>query len=381
MEGRGVPSQNMKPVVVSADMLTPYGKGIDACWQGLLAGQSAISRVSRFKTAAFHSDYAGIISGLQYHGQTSLVMQMLQALFEGTDVPEDAKLLLATTKGEIDLLEWSMLENKGDVADAVVSRLIRKVAGLTSASGGGLVLSAACTSSAAAAAQAAAVIRNGHADCILVVACDSVTEFIFSGFSSLMALDKQPARPFDRNRAGLNVGEAAAYALIMSEERALRENRPVLGTIAGWGLSDDANHMTGPSRESEGLVLAIRKALASAGIGPGDVGLIAAHGTGTVYNDQMEMRAFRAVFAEGPRPVYSIKGGIGHTMGAAGLVEMLIAHRALREGIVPPTVNLKEVDDDARGWASDQQQPVIGKTLALMTNAGFSGINTALVLA
>jgi len=380
MEGRGIPSQTMKPVVVSADMLTPYGKGSDACWQGLFAGQSAISRVSRFKTAAFHSDFAGIISGLRYHEQTSLVMQMLQSLFEGITVPEDAKLLLATTKGEIDLLEQSMLEGKGDVADAVVSRLINKVAGLTSVKGGGLVLSAACTSSAAAAAQAAAMVRNGHADCVLVVACDSVTEFIFSGFSSLMALDNQPARPFDRNRAGLNVGEAAAYALIMSEERAIRENRPVLGTIAGWGLSDDANHMTGPSRESEGLVLAITKALASAGIGPGAVGLIAAHGTGTVYNDQMEMRAFRAVFTDGPRPVYSIKGGIGHTMGAAGLVEMLVAQRALREGIVPPTVNLEEVDEDAQGWVSDQPRPLLRQALALMTNAGFSGINTALVL-
>ncbi len=263
-----------------------------------------------------------------------------------------------------------------------MSRLIRKVADLTNARGGGLVISAACTSSAAAAAQAAAMVRNGHADCVLVVACDSVTEFIFSGFSSLMALDKQPARPFDRNRAGLNVGEAAAYALIMSEERAARENRPVLGTIAGWGLSDDANHMTGPSRESEGLILAISKALASAGIGPDDVGFISAHGTGTVYNDQMEMRAFRCgVSADGPRPVYSIKGGIGHTMGAAGLVEMIIALRALRERNVPPTVNLKEVDDDAQGWVSDRQQPVREQSLALMTNAGFSGVNTALVLA
>jgi len=370
----------MKAVVVAADMITPYGKGIDACWQGVLAGQSAISRVSRFATAAFHSDYAGIITGLRYHEETSLVMQMLQALFAGVVIPGDAKLLLATTKGEIDLLEQFLLENKGEAADAVVSRLITKVAGLTNARGGGLVISAACTSSAAAIAQAAAMVRNGHADCVLVVACDSVTEFIFSGFSSLMALDKQPARPFDRNRAGLNVGEAAAYALIMSEERAVREGRTVLGVIAGWGLSDDANHMTGPSRTSEGLILAITKALASACVGPANVGLISAHGTGTVYNDQMEMRAFRAVFTDGPRPVYSIKGGIGHTMGGAGLVEMILALRALREGMVPPTVNLKEVDDDARGWASNQQQPVREKALALVTNAGFSGVNTALVL-
>jgi len=371
----------MKPVIVMADMVTPYGRGADACWQGLLGGKTALSRVTRFKTAAFHSDYAGIIDGLRYHDGASLVMQMMELLFEGVVIPEDAQLLLATTKGEIDLLEQSMLEQKGDAADAIVSRLVGKVSGLTKTTGTGLVISAACTSSAAAAAQAAAMIRTGHADCVLVVACDSITEFIFSGFSTLMALDSEPARPFDKNRAGLNVGEAAAYALLMSEERATRENRPVLGTIAGWGLSDDANHMTGPSRESEGLILAVSKALASAGILPDDVGVISAHGTGTLYNDQMEMRAFRAVFRDATRPVYSIKGGIGHTMGAAGLVEMIIAFHALRARKAPPTVNLKCPDDDALGWVSDHQQPVREQTVALVTNAGFSGVNTALVLA
>jgi 3-oxoacyl-[acyl-carrier-protein] synthase II len=371
----------MKPVVVMADMVTPYGRGTDACWQGLLRGESAISRVTRFKTGVFHSDVAGIVNGLRYHEGASLVMQMVEMLFEGVVIPEDAKLLLATTKGEIDLLEQSMLEQRGDGAEAVVSRLISKVAGLTRTKGGGLLISAACTSSAAAAAQAAAMIRNGHADCVLVVACDSVTEFIFSGFSSLMALDKQPARPFDKNRAGLNVGEAAAYALIMSDERAVRENRPVLGTIAGWGLSDDANHMTGPSRDSEGLILAITKALVSAGIGLDDVGVISAHGTGTIFNDQMEMRAFRTVFQHSYRPVYSLKGGIGHTMGAAGLLEMIIALCVLRERKAPPIVNLKDPDEDARGWVSDHQQPVREKTLALVTNAGFTGVNTALLLA
>jgi len=371
----------VKPVVVMADMVTPYGRGTEACWQGLLNGKSAISRVTRFKAAAFHSEQAGIVSGLRYHQGESLVMQMMQTLLLNVAIPNDAKLLLATTKGEIDLLEQSIFEQQGDAAEAIVTRLLRKVSGLTGTKGAGLVISAACTSSAAAVAQAAAMIRNDHADCVLVVACDSVTEFIFSGFSSLMALDREPARPFDKHRAGLNVGEAAAFALLMSGERAARENRPVLGTLAGWGLSDDANHMTGPSRESEGLILAISKALVSAGIGSDGVGVISAHGTGTLYNDQMEMRAFRAVFKDAARPVYSIKGGIGHTMGAAGLVEMIIALRALQERIAPPTVNLKHPDDDARGWVSDRQQLLCAGTHALVTNAGFSGVNTALVLA
>jgi len=372
----------MNPVVVSADMITPYGLGVNACWKGLLSGETAISPVTRFITTSFQSNVAGTISGMSYHGRESLVMQMLGSLFRagGVVIPEDAKLVLATTKGEIDFLEMSVLHKTNDASKSAIRFLLDQVVELTGARGGGLVVSAACTSSAAAAARAAAMIRNGHADCVLVVACDSVTEFIYSGFSSLMALDKAPARPFDKSRAGLSVGEAAAFALLMSPERAAHEKRPVLGELAGWGLSDDANHMTGPSRESEGLILAITKALKSAGCTIDDIGVIAAHGTGTMYNDAMEMRAFRAVFKNSIRPVYSLKGGIGHTMGAAGLVEMIIALQALRKTLVPPTVNMREPDDDARGWVSSGPQPIARGTMALVTNAGFSGVNTALVI-
>jgi 3-oxoacyl-(acyl-carrier-protein) synthase len=372
----------MRAVVVASDLITPYGMGVAAAWEGLLAGRTAVTEVKRFNTAAFHSNVAGMINSLLYRGQDSLVMQMLTTLFlkNRSTVPPDAKLILATTKGEIDLLEKSILYNTGDAGQSMVSNLLAKVAELTGAHGAGMVVSAACTSSAAALARAASMIRSGHADCVLVVACDSVTEFIFSGFSSLMALDSRPARPFDRSRAGLNVGEAAAFALLMSDERAAREDRRIQSTIAGWGLSDDANHMTGPSRESEGLILAITKALSSAGAGIDDIGFIAAHGTGTLFNDAMEMRAFRAIFKNNAVPVYSIKGGIGHTMGAAGLVESIVAQHALRERLAPLTVNLREPDDDAQGWVSDRCQPIQRKGMALVTNAGFSGVNTALVL-
>jgi 3-oxoacyl-[acyl-carrier-protein] synthase II len=256
---------------------------------------------------------------------------------------------------------------------------LAKVAALAGTRDAGTLLSAACTSSAAALARAAALIRAGDADCVLVVGCDSVSEFVFAGFSALMALDSVPARPFDRHRAGLNVGEAAAVALVMSEARARREGRPLLGEIAGWGLSDDANHMTGPSRDSAGLIQAITRALAVAGVTAQAIGLIGAHGTGTRYNDEMEMRAFHGVFGDRPVPAYSVKGAIGHTMGAAGLVETLIALRSLKEGLAPPSVNLVEADDDAAGWVAAHPRPVAAKA-ALVTNAGFGGINTALVL-
>jgi len=372
-----------KAVVVLSDMITPYGRGADKCWSGLVAGTSAISRVTRFRTEAFQSDCAATIDGLQYHQDESLVMQMLASLFDGaaSQIPGDASLILATTKGEIDLLEKAILDGAGDESDAVLQRLLARVSALAGIRGEGMIVSAACASSSAAVARAAAMIRCGRSDAVLVVACDSVTEFIFSGFSSLMALDKTAARPFDIHRSGLSLGEAAAYLLVMSEERAVREKRPIIGAVAGWGLSDDANHMTGPSRESEGLILAITKAMKSAGIGADDVGFIAAHGTGTVYNDAMEMGAFRAVFTHAAMPLYSIKGGMGHTMGAAGLVETIIALRSLRERTVPPTINLEEADKDAVGWATSRCRAVDRHQAALLTNAGFSGVNAALILA
>src|ERR1039457_5217133 len=222
----------MKVVVVQADMITPYGDGINACREGLLAGRSAVAPVTRFNTGSFGSDLAAEVPGLVYHGSRSLVMQMLERLFAGFRVPADAKLLLATTKGEIDFLEKSLIEGGGDPAESRLDRLLGKVVALTGAAGGAMVVSAACTSSAAAVGRAAALIRRGEADCILVAACDSVTEFIYSGFSALMALDKVPARPFDRNRAGLSLGEAAACMLLMSETRARREGRHILGEVS-----------------------------------------------------------------------------------------------------------------------------------------------------
>ncbi|HXC93791.1 MAG TPA: beta-ketoacyl synthase N-terminal-like domain-containing protein, partial [Geobacteraceae bacterium] len=343
---------------------------------------SAVATVKRFSTAEFTSRIAATIGDLQYHGETSLVMQMFERLFASSlpDIPADSTLLLATTKGEIDLLEKSLLGKGGDPVDSRLDRLLAKVAALSGAKGPAAVISAACTSSSAAVGRAAAMIRSGKTECVLVAACDSVTEFIYSGFSSLMALDTAPARPFDAARKGLSLGEAVAFSLLMSEERANREGRKVLCEIAGWGMGDDANHMTGPSRQSEGLISAIQRALSSAGVVPEDIDFISAHGTGTNYNDEMEMRAFRALFSDTIPPVYSVKGAIGHTMGAAGLIETIIAMKSLQAATVPPTVNFLLPDDASRGWVSAEPVPLERAERALVTNSGFSGVNTALIL-
>jgi 3-oxoacyl-[acyl-carrier-protein] synthase II len=186
----------------------------------------------------------------------------------------------------------------------------------------------------------------------------------------LSSLCAGPARPFDRGRTGLTLGEAFGWALVTSGGDGL--------SILGWGNTTDAVHMTAPDRNAGGLLRAVGKALAMAGKSADDVAVIAAHGTATSYSDAMEMVAFRAAIGR-PRPVFSVKGGVGHTLAPAGLVQILVAGRALSLGLAPPTVGLTSPDDDAAGWVRAEAAPVVGR-LALSTNSGFGGVNTAILL-
>ena len=372
----------LRPVIVAGDVVTAYGSGLDACWQGLLAGRSAVSRFDRFPTQAFVSDVAATVPELDPARDESLVMQMLDPLLAAArnEVPADARVLLASSVGEIDLLERNILRGSGGPDNSRLACLLDRVCRRLGVREQGVVVSAACASATMAVAHGASLIRRGERDAVCVVACDAVTEFVYSGFSALMALDRAAARPFDRNRSGLNLGDGAGFVLLMSPERAAREKRRVYGEIAGWGATGDANHMTGPSRDGAALAAAVRAALAAAGAEAGEIGSISAHGTGTSFNDAMEMKAFRLLFGENPVPIYSIKGGTGHTLGAAGLIEMLVELKALAAGIVPPTVNLREPDADAAGWVSGQAVQRKSGPVGLTTNSGFGGVNVALAL-
>ncbi|MBN2302793.1 MAG: beta-ketoacyl-[acyl-carrier-protein] synthase family protein [Lentisphaerae bacterium] len=372
----------MRPVIAYSNLVTPYGKGMDPCWNGLMSSNTAITQIRRFNTTAFKSNQAAVVSSIDRENKESLAMQLVRESFADnlSNIPSDSFVILATTTGEIDLLERSILGEAVNADDSRINMMFDKVCALLSINGGGCVISAACASSTIALGYAASRIRDNLSSSVLVVACDSVNEFVYSGFSSLMALDAGPAKPFDRNRKGLTPGEAAAFTLIMSEERATSDGFDADIEIAGWGMSNDANHMTGPSRDGTALAIAIRKAFQTSQCKTNDISSICAHGTGTPYNDGMEMKAFKLIFDNQPIPVYSVKGGIGHTMGAAGLVESLIAVRSLQECIAPPTVGLDHVDDMASGWVSPEAVVTRNTGMVLTTNSGFGGVNAALVL-
>ncbi len=371
----------MTAVLTDADLVCAYGHGMGAAWGGLMSGQTAISTVNRFPTHSHPCHVAAVAPGLSHQGPESLVWQMLDPLLcdLAGRIPAGSELLLATTTGEIDLLERHVTQGAGDADASRPEYLLERVRLRLGLTGQAAVVSAACASSTVALAQAADRVTCDPCAAVVVVACDAVTEFVFAGFSALMALDPAGAHPFDRQRRGLTLGDAAAVALVMHESRAREEGREILARVSGWGLSCDANHMTGPAPDGSGLARAMRLAIAQAGVNPAAIGSVSAHGTGTVYNDSMELKALRAALPGLRPPVYSIKGGLGHTLGAAGLVEVLLAAESMRREVVPPTVGLSEADEEAGTLVSASPVKPTGP-LTMSTNSGFGGINAALLL-
>jgi 3-oxoacyl-[acyl-carrier-protein] synthase II len=363
----------MNAAIAQSDVATAYGWGIDALWNGLLSSKTAIGPTNRFAERGFLSDQAALLPDLDVPPDQSRAWAALQRILSplaGKLDPETA-LLVASTVGEIEYVERSVLDHDaalaGESRPQILAARIQKFLGLR---GRCLAISSACASSAAALTRAAAMIRHRQASAALVVTCDVVSEFVYSGFSSLFSLSAQPARPFDADRCGLTLGEAVAWALVKADTPSDAIS------ILGWGNTMDAIHMTAPDRNGGGLCRAIAKAAAMAGLPANEASFIAAHGTGTLYSDAMEITAFGAAIGSS-RPVFSIKGGIGHTLAAAGLVQILVAQRAMRMGALPPTIGLQTPDPAANDWMRAAGKP--GR-IALSTNSGFGGVNTAIFL-
>ena len=159
-----------------------------------------------------------------------------------------------------------------------------------------------------------------------------------------MILDEAPCRPFDVTRAGLNLGEGAAFLILESETSMKRRGAQSLGVLSGFGNACDAFHQTASSENGEGAFLAMQKALAMAGLRPQDIGYVNAHGTGTPNNDASESAALRRIFGDSLPPVSSTKAFTGHTTSASGSIEAVFCLLALREGFIPPQLNWKEAD-------------------------------------
>lgn len=375
------------PVIVAAEARTALGDTLDESWRALRAGRSGIAAVERFGTTGYVSAVAALIEGLELSGRArSLVGPLLSPLLgriaRNFELPADTLLYTATTKAGIDLMERRLRDKSVAEEELFFAHWlleVKKELGFAQ-NAGGLNISAACASSTVALARAAAAIASGRAGAALVIGFDLITEFVFSGFSALKALSPAACRPFDRARDGLTLGEGAAALLVMDAGRAAREGRKVLGRVTGWGIANDATHVTAPARDGCGLIKASSIALKGAALEPGRVGALYAHGTATPYNDAMELTAFSGLYPDGGAPpLVATKGATGHTMGAAGALEAALALKMLEERVLPATVGLDNPEERAEGWVATAETE-LERPAILTTNSGFGGVNAALVL-
>ena len=239
-------------------------------------------------------------------------------------------------------------------------------------------ISTACSSAANAIAMGARLIRQGKLKRVVVGGTDALCRFTSNGFNSLMILDTEWCKPFSANRAGLNLGEAAAYLIIESEEEANSRGAEIHGYVSGWANTNDAYHQTASSPDGNGAFLAMTEALRKAALQPSDVGYINAHGTGTQNNDQSESIAIHRVFGDKKPPISSTKAYTGHTLAAAGAIEAVFSLLALKEQKFLPNLNHQDQIED-NDW-TPQLEVESGEINHVLSNSfGFGGNNSTVI--
>jgi len=200
-------------------------------------------------------------------------------------------------------------------------------------------VSTACSSSANSLMLGARLIKSGMLDRVVAGGTDSVTRFTLNGFNTLMIIDRNGCRPFDENRAGLTIGEGAAFLVLESEELVKKLNKTVLAELTGYGNANDAFHQTASSPEGKGAILAMGKAFQVSGLTPSEISYINAHGTGTQNNDLSEGFAIEKIFNSVVPPFSSTKAYTGHTLGAAGAIEAVISILTIKNSCIFPNLN------------------------------------------
>lgn len=381
----------LAPVITGCGVVSPLGPGVSAFRDGLLAGRVAFSPIRRFAADGLDPSIVAEVDatttpdrGGAFLAQAAAEAMQEASLPAGLD-PTRVGVSLGTTLGGMLLFEAWEGGSPGGFSRDDLGHIpyFGPAVGLARAIGArGPVATTqlACASGTHALGLAREWIEAGMADVVLAGGTDHLCRFVVAGFNCLRAT-AEVARPFDRARSGLVLGEGAAVLIVESAAHAARRRGPVLARLLGAGAAGDGVHMTAPDREGAGAERAIRAALAEAGVAPSDVQFVSAHGTATVFNDAMEARCLTRVFGPRAVPVNSIKGAIGHTLGAAGALEAVLCVDVIRSGAIPPTAGLREIDPACAGIDVVVDAPRRGRVdVALSTSSGFAGANAAVVV-
>lgn len=284
-------------------------------------------------------------------------------------------IILASTKGNIDLLEHKN-HGKFDANRVQLGSMAQAIQGYFNNPNEPLVVCNACISGVLALDVAKRLLREDKYEHIVVAGGDLVTEFTVSGFQSFKAMSDAPCKPYDKNRVGINLGEGIG-TIILTKERP--QHQETIITLEGGASSNDANHISGPSRTGDGLFIAIDKALKDAACTTDELDYLSMHGTATPYNDEMESKALSLAGLQ-EVPMHSLKGYIGHTLGAAGVIESIVAIHSLKNNTLYRSLGFEEL-------GTPKPLNIITKTTpkvlqkCLKTASGFGGCNAAMVFA
>jgi len=360
-------------VVTGLGVVSSLGIGWQEFWKNLLAGKSGISEADLFDTSKHSRHLAAEIKNFPLHdfiprkqaatmGRTShFAIAAVNLALKDAKMASSAStskkigLYLGTTMGESRVIESIADQNVGiethqlkkiQAVTYPAESITFNVAKILKLSGPTLVIANACAAGNFAIAYAAEQIKAGRAKYMLAGGADSLSRIAFTGFSRLLAMAPEKCQPFDKNRQGMMLGEGAGILFLETLESARERGATIYAEIAGHGFSCDAKHMTNAS--VRGVASALKKTLKDAKLKPEQVDYVNAHGTGTQENDATECIALKRVMGENLKniPVSSVKSMIGHSMGAASALEAITCCLAIKEGVMPPTINFSEKDPD-----------------------------------
>ncbi|MBL6454810.1 beta-ketoacyl-ACP synthase [Belnapia sp. T6] len=404
--------------VTGMGLVTPLGLGVAESWAGLLAGRSGIRRITRFPTEHLKTSIAGQVALPEEAGRPPLSsperVERMAALAaaeavaqSGIDARFPGPLFLGMPPVEV---EWPQrLELARQTAGEAAGRYTAMIAAAEGrrdlfetflfggigerladrfgTEGAPVSVSTACATGASAIQLGVEAIQRGEAAAALCIGAEgSVAPEAMIRFSLLSALStrneepERASRPFEKTREGFVMSEGAAALVLESLESARARGAEVLGLVLGAGERADSFHRTRSNPDGGAIIGAMRAAIADAGLEPGQIDYVNAHGTGTPENDKMETLGMRAVFGEAPPPISSNKSMIGHTLSAAGAIEAVVSLLTIRDGILPPTIN-HETPDPAIPLDVVPNAARPARVARVLSNSfGFGGQNVCLVL-
>jgi len=392
--------------VTGLGVVSSIGIGKDEFWNNLIKGKSGVDKVNLFDTSKFKRHYAGQIKNfnpapfinpeiVEFLGRASqFSISAAKLALDDANIKEkeikgkEVPVIIGTTMAEANSLDISsgrILRDKFDnitkrlLLDAFPASIPRNIGYFFGTKGVNFLIPNACSAGNYAISYGFDLVKRGRYDLVIVGGSEALSRVAFQGFQRLYAMAQRMCRPFDKNRKGMILGEGSGILVLESLDKALDRSAFVYAEVLGYGLSSDAYHMTIPKKE--GIKKSIEKALKNSRLSIADIDYISAHGTGTVQNDKAESAAIKEAFGKRYReiPVNSIKSMLGHCMGAASAMEAINCCMAIKEGIIPPTINYKEPDPECDIDCVPNKARKVNVKTALNNGFAFGGNNCCVV--